>query len=84
MRLAERAGLHELLGQHLSVASPNAAVKAARGDRRDAGRADSFDDLDVLRHGGMRKVFGGVRAPTRNNRSMFVHIMPTAGSASAN
>ncbi len=29
MRLAERAGLHDLLAQHLSVASPNAAVKAA-------------------------------------------------------
>src|SRR4051812_28008217 len=26
--------------------------------------ADSIDDMDVLRHGGMTKVFGGVRAPS--------------------
>ena len=28
MRLAERAGLHTLLQEHLSVANPNAGVKA--------------------------------------------------------
>ena len=26
--------------------------------------ADSIDDLDVLRHGGMERVFTGVRAPS--------------------
>jgi hypothetical protein len=64
MRLAERAGLHELLGNHLSVASPNAALKAAGVIAGMLAGADSIDDLDVLRHGGMRKVFGGVRAPS--------------------
>jgi len=29
MRLAERAGLHDLLHEHLTVPSPNAPVKAA-------------------------------------------------------
>ena len=29
MRLAQRAGLHDLLEHHLSVPSPNAALKAA-------------------------------------------------------
>ncbi len=64
MRLAERAGLHELLGSHLSVAAPNAALKAAGVLAGMLAGADSIDDLDVLRHGGMAKVFGGVRAPS--------------------
>jgi hypothetical protein len=29
-----------------------------------AAGADSIDDLDLLRHGGMTKLFGGVRAPS--------------------
>jgi hypothetical protein len=29
-----------------------------------AAGADSIDDLDVLRHGAMGEVFGGVRAPS--------------------
>jgi hypothetical protein len=64
MRLAERAGLHELLESHLSVASPNAALKAAGVLAGMLAGADSIDDLDVLRHGGMAKVFAGVRAPS--------------------
>ena len=47
MRLAERAGLPALLGQYLSVANPNAAVKAAGV----IAGVDSIDDLHVLRHG---------------------------------
>lgn len=64
VRLAERAGLHGLLEQHLSVASPNAALKAAGVIAGMLAGADSIDDLDVLRYGGMAKVFGGVRAPS--------------------
>lgn len=64
MRLAERAGLHDLLAQRLSVASPNAALKAAGVVAGMLAGADSIDDLDVLRHGGLGKVFGGVRAPS--------------------
>ena len=72
MRLAEGAGLHTLLRQHLSVPNPNAAVKAAgviagmRPRKREVppAGADSIDDLDVVRHGAMTKVFGGVRAPS--------------------
>ncbi len=64
MRLAERAGLHELLAQRLSVPSPNAGVKAACVVAGMIAGADSIDDLDVLRHGGMGKVFTGVRAPS--------------------
>lgn len=64
MRLAERAGLHELLGQRLSVNSPNAGVKAAGVVAGMLAGADSIDDLDVLRHGAMRRVFAGVRGPS--------------------
>ena len=64
MRLAEHAGLHTLLGAHLSVPNPNAAVKAAGVIAGMLAGADSIDDLDVVRHGGMPKGFGGVRAPS--------------------
>jgi hypothetical protein len=64
MRLAERAGLHELLQERLSVPSANAGVKAACVVAGTLAGADSIDDLDVLRHGGMGKVFTGVRAPS--------------------
>lgn len=46
------------------MASPNAAAKAAGVIGGMLAGADSIDDLDVLRHGGMRKVIGGVRAPS--------------------
>ena len=64
MRLAELAGLHALLQEHLSVANPNAGVKAAGVIAGMLAGADSIDDLDLLRHGGMGKVFTGVKAPS--------------------
>ena len=64
MRLAERAGLHDLLGQSLTVANPNAGIKAAGVIAGMLAGADSIDDLDVLRHGGMRRVFTGIKAPS--------------------
>lgn len=64
MRLAERAGLHELLESHVSVASPNAALKFSRVITGMLAGTDSIDDLDLLRHGSMAKVFAGVRAPS--------------------
>jgi len=64
MLLAERAGLHTLLAEHLSVPSPNAAVKASSVVGGMLAGADSIDDCDVLRHGAMDKVFTGTRAPS--------------------
>ncbi|WP_422626986.1 IS1380 family transposase [Rhodococcus sp. (in: high G+C Gram-positive bacteria)] len=61
MRLAETAGLHELLGRHLSVDSPNSVVKSACIV---AGMLAGADYLDLLRHGAMERLFGGVRAPS--------------------
>ena len=64
MLLAESAGLHDLLAEQVSVASPNAAVKAASVVGGMLAGADSIDDLDLLRHGGMDRLFAGVRAPS--------------------
>ncbi len=62
--LAESAGWYDLLQEQLSVASPNASVKAASVVGGMLAGADSIDDLDLLRHGGMGRLFAGVRAPS--------------------
>jgi hypothetical protein len=64
LRLGQAAGLHDLLGAGLTVDSPNAAVKAAAVVGGMLAGADSIDDLDVLRHGAMGRLFTGVRAPS--------------------
>jgi hypothetical protein len=64
MRLAESAGLHKLVGERLSVGSPNPVAKSASVIAGMLAGADSIDDLGVLRHGGMARLFGGVRAPS--------------------
>lgn len=64
LRLAESAGLYDLLGEHLSVASANATVKTTSVIGGMLAGADSIDDLDLLRHGGMPRLFSGVRAPS--------------------
>lgn len=63
LRLAESAGLYDLL-EGLSVGSPNPAAKATSVVGGMLAGADSIDDLDLLRHGGMGRLFGGVRAPS--------------------
>ena len=67
LALAERAGLSELVERHLSLpgeggANPHLKVPALIGGML-AG-ADSIDDMDLLRHGGMDRLFTGVRAPS--------------------
>ena len=64
LRLAESAGLYDLLEDQLSVASPNATSKATSVVGGMLAGADSIDDLDLLRHGGMPRLFSGVRAPS--------------------
>jgi hypothetical protein len=67
MRLAERCGLPGLVSEHVRIADPLGAGAAAKVCSIVAGMAagaDSIDDLDVLRHGGMGRVFGQVRAPS--------------------
>src|SRR5215211_1810135 len=64
LRLAERCGLGELAGSHLTVSSPNAAVKVTSIVGGMLAGADSIDDLGVLRHGGMDRLFHDMRAPS--------------------
>jgi hypothetical protein len=67
MALAERAGLPELLEQHVRPGGEcgvNAHLKAGCLVAGMAAGADSIDDMGLLRHGAMDVLFGGVRAPS--------------------
>ena len=67
MALAERAGLGELTARHVRPGGPcgvNPAVKIGCLVAGMAAGADSIDDLDLLRHGAMSRLFGGIRAPS--------------------
>jgi hypothetical protein len=67
MSLAQRCGLGRLVAQRLTPAGVGAANPAAKVGCLVAGMvagADSIDDMDLLRHGGMARLFGGVRAPS--------------------
>jgi hypothetical protein len=64
LRLAESAGLYDLVREHLSVDSPNATAKTTSVIGGMLAGADSIDDLDLLRHGGMPRLFAGIRAPS--------------------
>lgn len=67
LTLAGRAGLHELVAQRLTLAGPGTANAPSKVTALVAGMvagADSIDDMDLLRHGGMDRLFDGVRAPS--------------------
>jgi len=67
MALAQRAGLGDLAAEHARIGrrcGVNAQVKVPGIVAGMIGGADSIDDLDLLRHGAMPALFGGVRAPS--------------------
>lgn len=67
MRLAEAAGLRALAQEWLSVPTDkgaNAGVKVASLVGGMVAGADSIDDMALLRHGGMRKLFTACYAPS--------------------
>ncbi len=67
MRLGQDCDLAALVGEHLKVpgsVGANAVLKIPAIVAGMIAGADSIDDLDVLRHGGMDKLFAGVRAPS--------------------
>jgi hypothetical protein len=67
MSLAERAGLGALVRRHVQITAKTGVypeVKVACLVAAMAAGADSIDDMDLLRHGAMPEVFGGVRAPS--------------------
>ena len=67
MELAERAGLRVLAQKWLSVPGDRGANAGLKVSSLVAGMvagADSIDDMGVLRHGGMRKLFTACYAPS--------------------
>jgi len=67
MALAQRAGLQELVAEHVRIGhrcGVNGHLKVPCLVAGMAAGADSIDDLDVLRHGAMAELFGGIRAPS--------------------
>jgi hypothetical protein len=69
MGLAEQAGLSELIAERVAIttttvksAGVNPAGKLTAVIAGMAAGADSIDDLDVIRSGGMPRLFGGVYA----------------------
>jgi hypothetical protein len=67
LRLAERAGLVNLAQRQLSVPGGAGFAAGAKVTGLVAGMvagADSIDDMDLLRHGGMSRLFTGSRAPS--------------------
>jgi hypothetical protein len=71
MRLAEQTRLAELLADKVHIAEPkiksgsaNPAPKLSTLIAGMCAGADSIDDVDVVRAGGMKTLFGGVYAPS--------------------
>lgn len=67
LELAQRAGLHELVSDHVRIDKPgghNAVLKVLALVAGMVAGADSIDDMGLLRHGAMRRLFAGVRAPS--------------------
>ncbi len=71
MTLATQTGLPKLLADKISIPAPkvrsgsaNPAPKLTTVIAGMCAGADSIDDLDVVRSGGMKSLFGGVYAPS--------------------
>jgi hypothetical protein len=67
MRLAQDAGLHEQVAARVRLGTSigsNPAGKIATIVAGMVAGADSIEDLDALRHGGMDRLFGQVYAPS--------------------
>lgn len=67
LRLAETIGLGGLITDRVDLGIPAGANSAAKTLSIVAGMAagaDSIDDLDLIRHGGMDRLFAGIRAPS--------------------
>ena len=71
MTLADQTGLPALLDQKIRISTTrvksgaaNPAPKLLTAIAGMCAGADSIDDIDIVRHGGMRTLFGGVYAPS--------------------
>ena len=64
VELARRSGLVDLVEQRSTVPGANASAKVSTLVAGMLAGADSIEDMDLLRHGGMGRLFAGVRAPS--------------------
>ena len=67
MALAQRAGLAALVAEHVRPGGDcgvNAYLKVPCLVAGMVAGADSIDDMDLLRHGALPALFGGIRAPS--------------------
>jgi len=67
MALAQRAGLADLVAEHVRIGHRCGVNAHLRVPCLAAGMiagADSIDDMGLLRHGAMPALFGGIRAPS--------------------
>jgi hypothetical protein len=67
LALADRAGLQALAEQQLTVLTDKGAHAGSKVAALVAGMvvgADSIEDMDLLRHGGMGRLFTGIYAPS--------------------
>ena len=67
MRLAEQVGLHDAVAGRVRLPTDKGSNPAGKLATIVAGMlagADSIDDLDIARHGGMRSLFTSVYAPS--------------------
>ena len=67
LALAERVGLRVLAEEYLTVPTDKGAHAGAKVAALVAGMAagaDSIEDMDLLRHGGMARLFTGIYAPS--------------------
>jgi len=67
MRWAQACDLHGIVAERLRIPGDKGANVSGKVAAVVAGMvtgADSIDDLDVIRHGGMPELFGGVYAPS--------------------
>ncbi len=89
LALADRAGLRELADEHLTVPTDkgaNAGLKVASLVGGMVAGADSIDDMALLRHGGMGRLFARIYAPSTLGSFLraftFGHIRQLDGVAS--
>lgn len=83
LRLAAAAGLGRLVADRLRVGGPCGANPAGKVAAIVAGMvagADCIDDLDVVRSGGLRRLFGCVYAPSTLGSFLRALTWGTCGS----
>jgi hypothetical protein len=89
LRLAQRAGLQQFVAKRVRIDKPgggNADLKIPSLVAGMVAGADSIDDMALLRHGGMARLFDGVRAPSTLGTFLrtftFGHVRQLDGVAS--